>query len=160
MPIATEIVNQLSPVQAAAMVKRINREVSKAIPQDALVPAAGNTPGIDEIASLDPETRVINLESAASQELSRGVLHALASDPATAPLIIQAWEAIRDDDSLFIETVVALGLIANLTLFVATTDVDLKVGGLTIRKRRPKADIVRAVVEPLVELVKKLPLPS
>jgi hypothetical protein len=155
---AIDIVKGASDVQVIALVKRVHAEVARALTPEALTDGLAEAgPQVQPLASLPPEVRRATLESADAVDASRRLLLALAGDPQTAPLVVEAWDAVRSDDSLFIETVVAVGLLANLTLFLATTEIELTIGGVRIRKGAADATLVRAVVEPLVELVKRIP---
>jgi hypothetical protein len=98
------------------------------------------------VTSGDPATR---LPAHVSVDISRRLLLTLASDPATAPLVEEAWQEVEDDDSLFIEAIVALGLIANLTLFMATTRVKFKIGKLQIEKGAADVEMIKAALRPL-----------
>jgi hypothetical protein len=89
--------------------------------------------------------------------LGRQLLRSFASDPALAPLAGEVVDAVRADDSLFIEAALALGVLVNLTMFMASSELTFQSGGLTIKKGPVTAEVVKAIVEPVTELIKKLP---
>lgn len=151
---ATQIVAALDDVQVIAMAKRINADIVAAVPRDQLVavPEAARQAAILE--GLNART---TLDPARAVEASRRLLAALAADPGTAPLVTRAWAVIEEDDSLMIETIIALGLIANLTLFMATSRLKLNIGSLEVVKETATPELVKAVIDPVVELIRRVP---
>ena len=159
MATAIQIVKDLNEVQVVKMAKFIDEAIVDSISEADLV-AHADDKALQEVRDTtagDPATR---LSPDVSIDVSRRILAALAADPATAPLIEEAWQAVSQDKSLFIEAIVALGLIANLTLFMATTSVRFKVGGLTIDKGKANTDMVAAVLEPLKLARRTAPAPK
>lgn len=148
MPNTVQIVSRLSDIQVIKMVKQIEETIADAISPDELEEHAD--PGaLKEVKSATAGDAEQLLPAAVSLDVSRRVLLALASDQATAPLVEQAWVVVEEDDSLFIEAIIALGLIANLTLFMATTRVKFKVGALEIDKGDANVEMIRAALQPL-----------
>jgi len=156
MQTAVEIVQTLDSVQAVSLLKRLNQIIFGAVTYQEIqdhLPA-----GIDELKlleNLDVQAKKQYLDPKTSVELSRQLLMEFARDEALAPVVIKAWDDIREDDSLFIETIIALGLIANLTLFMATTDLEFTVGQLRIKKPPAPPALVKAVLNPLSIFVGK-----
>lgn len=151
---AEQIVDGLNDVQVVAMVKRIGANLAGALPRERLTAAPEVANDVAVLTGADPRTM---LDPVVSVQASRRLLEALAADPGTAALILQAWAEVEQDDSLFIETIVALGLIANLTLFLATSDIKVKVKGIEIKKSRASADVIRAVLEPIFKVLPQAP---
>lgn len=148
MPNTVQVVSKLSDIQVIKMVKQIEETIADAISPDELEEHAD--PGaLKEVKGATAGDAEQLLPPAVSLDVSRRVLLALASDPATAPLVEQAWAVVEEDDSLFIEAIIALGLIANLTLFMATTKVKFKVGTLEIDKGDANVEMIKAALQPL-----------
>ena len=64
------------------------------------------------------------------------------------------------DELVVFETVVAVGLLANLALLIATTEFNVERGAdgeleWSLTKRQASPELVKAVVEPVVEAAKK-----
>ena len=162
---ATAIVDGLSETNVIRMVKLIESEVMNALSDEELKRASRPYAGlVDPLIALDEDTREIALDSEQSVEASRQILRALAAAPDLAPLVVQAWDEMKKDKSLFIvETIVAVGLVANLTIFMATTTFKFKAGNVIVEKRPADPKLVSAVLKPLADLVKalvkKTPLP-
>ena len=53
-----------------------------------------------------------------------------------------------------IGAIISLGLIANLTLFMATTEFEFEIKGVKIKKKTASADQIKAIISPLTEYVK------
>ena len=97
-----------------------------------------------------------NIDPEQSVELTRKVLLGFASDDNLSDFILHNWEKIEKDDSLMIETIVTLGILANLTLFMVTTELEFEFKGIKIKKKGANADQIKAVLSPLTELIKKI----
>ncbi|UWZ85249.1 hypothetical protein [Occallatibacter riparius] len=161
MQTAVEIVQRLDGVQSISLLKRLNQKLFGAVTYtevQAHLPTGSSELNI--LQNLDGQTKRESLDSNTSVELARQVLIAFACDKALAPVLVQAWEEIKSDDSLFVETIITLGLIANLTLFMATTQLEFKVGNLAIKKETANEGLVTAVLNPLKVLVSKVKLAS
>ena len=149
------LVNNLSDVQAVNLLKQLNQTVYKNIPYNKVVAQLPDQEDVTFIRDLDIESKKQPLDEAASIEATRHVLMSFAQDKQIAPLLETAWEKIKDDDSLLIDVIVAVGLLANLTLFMATTEIEFKVGGLTIKKGTASEGAIKAILSPVSELIKK-----
>lgn len=156
---AEVIVENLSNVQAISLLKRLNQMLYTAVtPQQVTSSVDSSIKGVDLLSELPLERKKENLTPEDSVRTAKYVLRSFALDDALAPALIQAWKEIKDDDGLFIEAIVAVGLIANLTLFLATSDIEFKIGGLHIKKKPADPETVKAVIEPISEMIKKTPL--
>ena len=154
---AVAIVESLTNVQAVSLLKRLNRDLYQAVPdhdvKDHLVT------GVDEVQTLqnlDLETKKKRLDPEASVQATKQLLMAFARNDDLAPVLVQAWDQIKTDDSLFIETIVVVGLLVNLTLFMATSDMEFKIGTLSIKKGRADSGILKEILSPVAELIKRL----
>lgn len=96
-----------------------------------------------------------------SAEICRFVLEMYAQNSEIAPFLQQAWEEVNNSDTLFVEEILVLGVIINLTLLNATTTVDLKKdfdGNVTVdvSKKEASPDMIKALFSPLFEIVRKI----
>jgi hypothetical protein len=154
---ATKIVDTLTDVKTVMLLRQVGRRVFAELSIDEVRKSAVSTGILTDVSvaagreQLDPESSVA---------MARYVLRGLARDSALAPLVVQAYGDIEKDDGLLIETVVALGLIVNLTMLIAASEVEFKAGGLTFKKGKVSADEIKQIVEPVVELVKRFPAPG
>jgi hypothetical protein len=151
---AKKIVESIDDVQAVSLLKKLNRTVFEAVQFDDLKKNIISIDGIDQIGSLTLEQKKTNLDSDQSGMLTRNILTAFANDSQLAPLLVQCWEEIENDDAMFVEAVIALGLVANLTLFLATTNLKVKFKNVDIEKKAADPDIIREVLTPITEFVK------
>lgn len=156
---AQRIVADLADADALELVKRLSLALAADVSRQQLLDAA--VPEARSVATVDAKTAARQAGSAESMRVVRALLGALAADPATAPALVATWREIEEDDSLVVvETIIAVGLLANLTLLVATTGVKAKIKGVQIEKKAADADMVRAVLEPLKALLGLQPPPA
>ncbi len=111
---------------------------------------------ISILKDLDIDIMKQNIDPEQSVELARKLLTGFALDKDLSNLIIHNWEKIEKDDSLMIETIITLGILANLTLFMATTELEFEFKGIKIKKKGANAEQIKAVLSPLTELIKKI----
>lgn len=150
---AVELVRGLSNVQAVSLLKRLNQDLYGAVPYADVERAAGRDARTG--LALDAQARKQSLDPQTSVKMARLLLTTLARDPDIAPVVVQAWEAIHSDHRLFVETVLAVGLVLNLTLFMSTTEMEFNVGKLKVKKKAADATLLRELMVPVTELVKK-----
>ncbi len=148
------VVAGLTDVQVVTLLKQLNRDLYQVVPFREVESRLLDNAPVESLHNLDLAAKKAALDPETSVAASRQILTAFASSEELAPVVQAAWEEIRDDDSLFIETIVAVGLVANLTLFMATTEIEFKWKGLTIRKKTADASVVKEVVLPIIELIK------
>jgi hypothetical protein len=156
---AESIVRNLSNAQAVTLLKQLNRDIYQAIPYKEVTDKL--VKDVDEVLvmqNLDVDVKKQNLDPKASLAATRQVLMMFATDEDLAPILVQTWEDIRTDDSLFVEAIVPLGLIVNLTLFMVTTEFDFTIGKLRVKKGRADSAMIKEILSPVVELVKKITL--
>ena len=155
---AVEIVENITNVKAISLLKQLNRNLYTAVPyKDVQANLAKELEEIELLNTLDLETKKQNLDPESSVEVTKIILMAIAKDNDLAPALVQTWNEIKNDDSLFIETIIAVGLIVNLTIFMATSDIEFNVGGLHLRKGKADAGVLKEIMKPVVELIKKMP---
>ena len=159
MPNTLELVKKLSDTQVVEVTKHLFNSVYSNVPYDQV---ASNSKGIAEVsqlASLSDEDMQQELSAADSARFGRLLLEQYAQDPALAPLVEQAWKKVESSDELIIEVMLALGLVVNLTLFMASTKVKLKKGPdgkieWELEKGRATPDLVKSVINPLAKVAK------
>jgi hypothetical protein len=146
-------IHKLTDVQVVAAVRLLNRRVFVDLPFDTVKAAtsAGELKGVPE------QTAARKVDAATSVKLSRQLLRAFAEDPGLAPLVEDVVGAVEQDDALFVETAIALGVLVNLTMFMASSELSFKAGKFSIKKGRMSSNLVKTIIEPVVELIKKQP---
>jgi predicted nucleic acid-binding protein len=153
---ALDIVQNLDDVQAVMMLKQIYQDIFTKISLKEINQHIDNQESVSMLKNLDVDDLKQNIDPEQSVELTRKVLLGFASDENLSDLILHNWEKIEKDDSLMIETIVTLGLLANLTLFMATTELEFECKGIKFKKKGANADQIKAVLSPLTELIKKI----
>lgn len=154
---AEQVVGRLTDVQAISLAKRLNTAIYSAVPAAVVNEhVSREIDDVDVLIALGPDARKQSLDPAQSIKMTRELLAAFARDPKLAPLLMHEWDALSSDDSLFTpDTFVYLGLVVNLALLLATTELEYKKGAFKLVKRTADAKIVRELMKPLVELAKK-----
>ena len=155
---ALEIVQNLSDVQSVKMLKQIYKDIFKAVPIDEVKRRAEDNESVALLSNLSVDKMKESIDPEQSVALTRNMLLAIAQDENLSWSVISAWEKVENDDSLMIGTIITLGLIANLTLFMATTEAEFEIKGVKIKKAAANAEQIKAVVSPLIEFVKKAAL--
>jgi hypothetical protein len=154
---AITLVKGLSDLQTISLLKQLYGDIFKAVPFNEI--EAHLPPDMEEIKilfAIDREVKKKNLASSDSVEGAQKILMAFAQDENLAPILMQAWNEIKDDDSLFIEAIIAVGLLANLTIFIASSDIEFNIGKLKVKKHKTNANVVKEVLKPVIELIKKI----
>jgi len=152
----SKAIDGLDSVQTVNAVRELNRRVFSTMSPETVRAATQAS----SLTSVPDALRTATLDSDTSVTLSRQLLHAFAADKALVPLVSAVVDQVQEDDSLFIETAIALGVLVNLTMVMASSELTFKTGSLTIKKGKVGTDLVKAIVEPIVELIKKLPAAS
>lgn len=159
MQTTLDIVHSLSDSQVVEVVKELFNAVYTQVPYNEVRNNSEAVAEVDPLVSLDNEALKYELSATESARLGRLVLEQYARDPELAPFVQQAWDKVQNSDNLVVGVILALGLVVNLTLLVATTEVQVQKGadGTTtwkLVKREAKPELVEAVVNPVVQAVK------
>jgi hypothetical protein len=150
---AVELVRSLSNVQAVALLQRLNKDLYGAV-QYSEVEQCAQPEALTSLA-VDGRARKQTMDAENSAAAARMLLTVMARDPGLAPVVVQAWDAVRKDHTLMVETVLAVGLVLNLTLFMSTTEMEFKVGKLKVKKKAADAKLLKELLVPVTELIKK-----
>jgi len=151
-----EIIQNLDNVQSVIMLKQIYQDIFKAIPYEEVKRSVGDNEAIFLLSKLDSNMMKQKFDSEQSLDLTKKMLMGFAQDENLSWLVINAWEKIENDDSMMIDVIISLGLIANLTLFMATTEMEFEIKGVKIKKKAASAEQIKALMEPLTEFLKKI----
>ena len=108
------------------------------------VPGFAEATDVSSDESFDPAT---------SAELARSVLLPLASDSQFSTTIAMAMETF-EDDRLFVDVILAAGLVASVLLIVSTTEFDGKIGAFAFHKGKVDPDTIKAVLEGVFAVLK------
>ncbi len=154
-----KLVHDLSDSQVVEVVKELFNIVYTHVPYKQIKDNSEAVAEVAQLASLDAEVMKHELSAVDSARFGRLVLEQYARDPELAPFVEQAWDKIQGSDNLIIDVILALGLVVNLTLLVATTKVQVQKGtdgktSWTFGKKEAEEGLVRAVVNPLVKVAK------
>ena len=153
---ALDIVQNLDDVQSVMMLKQIYKDIFKAIPFEEIKRSVGDDESVSLLGKLNTDMMKQNIDPEQSVDLTQKMLLYFAKDKNLAYLVIDAWEKVENDDSLMIGTIITLGIIANLTLFMATSELEFEFKGVKIKKGTASAEQIKAVLSPLTEFIKKI----
>ncbi len=159
MQTTQEQIQSLSNSQVVEVTKELFNNIYTQIPYDQV---RNNTEGVAEVSplvSLNAESLNQDIPAAESARFGRLVLEEYASDPELEPFVQQALEKVQSSDNLVVGTLLAVGIVVNLTLLVATTSAKVKKdanGNITweVGKKTAGPKLVEAVVNLLAKLGK------
>lgn len=161
MQTTLEMVNQLSDSQVIGATKVLFSRVYTEIPyEEVLTNAQGQGPLIP-LLSIGENALRKDLTTEDSTRIGRLVLSQYAVDDAFGPLVREAIEKVQTSDDLVVDIILAVGLVVNLTLLMATTKVDISKGpdgkiNWRIIKSEASPELVEAVVKPVADMAAKV----
>ena len=152
-----KLVNGLSDSQVVEVVKELFNIVYTHVPYKQVRENSEGVMAVAQLASLDGAVMKHELSAVDSARFGRLVLQQYASDPELVAFVDQAWDKVQGADNLIIDVILALGLVVNLTLLVATTRVQLHKGTdgkITVKVDKEVAgpELVKTVVDPLAKI--------
>ena len=159
MSTTLDIVHDLSDSEVVAVARQLFNEVYTHVPYNEVRGNANAVAELDPLVSLDNMKLKGALSVNESVYLGRLLLEQYAHDPVLAPLVQESLEKTKKSDNLYVDLILTLGLVVNLTLLVVTTEVSVKKesdGKITWKfaKKKAEPDLVKAVVGPVVDAVK------
>ena len=159
MPTTQELVRSMSDTEVVEVAKELFEIVYTDVSYDDVKDTSASVPQLKPLASLDDDALQAELTPDDSASLTRALLGQFAADPNLSPLVDEAWKRVRGGDNMIVDVIVAVGLIANLTLFVATTTGMVQKGAdgkiiWSFGKKEAGPDLVQKVIDPLVKLAR------
>jgi hypothetical protein len=126
------------------------------VPLEQIRGAGAGQAGVAALLQLDASALSRTLSEDASLRLGRMLLAKLAADASLAPLVDEAIDAAEGAEDMVIGVILALGLVVNLTLLVATTRVKAAKnakGEVTwsVEKKPADTELVKTVVDPVAK---------
>ena len=152
---AQEIVQNLNDNQAVMMANKINDKIFSNVEFDIIERGIKDDNVGKTLLGLSDDQLKIELNANISVDLSREILESMAKDENLSMLITDVWREVQEDDSMFVGTAIAIGLIANLTLFMISSEFELEIGGVKLRKHTIDTEAVKAIMEPITEAIRK-----
>ena len=149
MTTTQDIVKNLNDNQAILMVSKIHDRIFSAVDFSTIEDnVRGNDTG-NALLGLNDDQLDIGLEAYISVELARKFLESISGDENLSRIVTDAWEQVENDDSMFVGTVLAVGLMVNLTLFMISSNIEIDLGKLKITKGTVDTEAVKAIMEPI-----------
>ena len=152
---AQEIVQNLNDNQAVMMANKINDKIFSNVEFDIIERGIKDDNVGKTLLGLSDDQLKIELNANISVDLSREILESMAKDENLSMLITDVWREVQEHDSMFVGTAIAIGLIANLTLFMISSEFELEIGGVKLRKHTIDTEAVKAIMEPITEAIRK-----
>jgi hypothetical protein len=149
MTTAQQIVNNLNDNQAIMMVNKIHNRIFSAVDFDTI---ENNVKGDDDgstLLGLSDDQLGAELDAGVSVAVARKFLESVAQDEGLSEVITDSWEEVQNDDSMFVGTVIAVGLMVNLTLFMISSNIEIDLGKVKISKGTVDTEAVKAIMEPI-----------
>ena len=159
MEATSQRIETIPPEQVGSVVELAFKKIFEHVPIEQVRENAGSMAEVSILAGLEPDTLRQDLGEEESAQFGRVILEHLARNPALSPLVDEAISEVRDSDLLVVETLLAVGFVVNLTLLVATTEIEIETGsdGKTrwkFRKGVASTDLVKSLVDPLTKFLK------
>jgi hypothetical protein len=156
-----DAVRQLPDSQVVGTAKEFFNRVYSKVSYDELRANFDSVPQVKPLAQLDNAELRRELPADESIRLARLVLEVSAGDPALGPLVAESIDDVRRSDHLVVDVILALGLLVNLTLLLATTRVKMEKGAdgkivWRIVKESASPEILNSIVAPVVNAAKSL----
>ncbi len=153
-------IQNLSDSEVLKVTQEVFNIVYTQIPYEEVLQNSEGLTEVDMPLLLSPENLECELTTAESAETCRFVLEMYAKNPELEPFVQQALEKVQGSKTLFVEEVVFLGLLINLTLLNATTTVKATKdaeGNITweVTKKEASPELLNRLFNPIVELANK-----
>ena len=111
---------------------------------------ASDQEDIRYLAGLDAETKGMQKDIAEAGEAARNLLIYMARDDEYAKVVDDAITEISSSDHLsVVGVIVAIGLLANLTILVSTTRIKYIDGKITVIKGVAPTNLIKTILEPV-----------
>jgi hypothetical protein len=154
-----EMVQKLSDAQVVGVTKELFRSVYAEISYDEVHSNFAAVAEVGPLVALGEAALRRELTAEDSSRLGRLVLDQCARDAAMEQLVRNAIDKVRSSDDLVVDIILAIGLVVNLTLLLATTKFSARKGPdgrlkWQISKKEASPEIVKAIVEPVVNVAK------
>lgn len=156
---AIEIVKNMNDVEVVRFLEHFGKQLFEGTTPDAV--RNGVSPELKALAEfreldhLDVETRGKRLEPEDSVRIARIILQQVAQDDGLSEALVKSWEEY-DPQELFVESILAVGLVASMILLVSTTEIDIEFKGIKIKKGKATAEQIKAISEPLFSAIGKI----
>ena len=152
-----ELVQDLSDEQVIEVTKALFNNVYTEVPYDDVLSNSEGVAELDSLKALDAGALKQDLSTAESAHFGRLVLAEFATEPELETLVRQAIDDVHKSDDLVIGTILAVGMVVNLTLLIATTSVVVQQdadGNTTwkVVKKTAKPELVSSVINPLAKV--------
>ena len=154
MTTAEDIVQNLNDNQAVLMVNKIHNRIFNAVDFETIENNVKDDDVGKTLLGLNDDQFNFKLDADISIKISRDFLKSIAKDESLSAVITDAWEEVQNDDSMMVGTIIALGLIANLTLFMVSSKIEIDYGKVKINKDKVDTEAVKAIMEPITETIK------
>jgi hypothetical protein len=156
-----EMINQLPDAKVIEVSKVLFNRLYAEVPYDDVLANARDQALLEPLLSLGEDALGSNLTAEDSARIGRQMVSHLAADETFEPIVREAVEKVQQSDKLVVDVILAVGLVVNLTLLVATTRIDVSKdadGNISWRfkKREASPELVKAVVEPVADLATKV----
>ncbi len=161
MPTMPEIINQLPDAKVIEVSKALFDRLYAEIAYDDVLAGARDQKPLNPLLSIGEDALGSNLTAEDSARIGRQMVSYLAADEAFEPIVREAVEKVQHSDKLVVDVILAVGLVVNLTLLVATTKIDVSKdadGKISwrIKKREASPELVKTVVEPVTDLATRV----
>jgi len=111
---------------------------------------------IKKISDMNPKLMSQDLSYTDSAFMARKLLIYFAKDDLLSKVLGKAFDEYKEEEDLFAGAVLAIGLAASMVIFSATTEIKGKILGMDFNKTKADPELVKAILEPFANIVKKI----
>lgn len=152
-----ERVRNLSDVEIVQVARTLFTDLFANIAYDQVRSTARDLADLDPLVALTPDALQRELSAADSAELGRLVVEHCAQSPELEPAVREACDKVSSSDDMVVGVLLAVGLVVNLTLLVATTEVSIEQGGdgkrsWKVKKRTAPPSWIKAIINPIARV--------
>lgn len=152
-----ETVMGLSDTEVVAVAKEFFGQVYRQVPYKDVLANAQSMAEVSTLAGLDNGVLQQDMSPEDSVRYGRYLLEEFARDDSLASVVDEACQTVRESDDLVIGVILAVGLVANLTLLAATTRVEISKGtdgqiAWKVVKKNASAKLVEKIINPFTAL--------
>lgn len=151
------LVKNFSDSEVIEVLNVLHADIFKLVPYQQIIEnTSGSAEDVQALVDLNAQKKLSQVGIDQSIKPARALLYIMASNDQLAVFVKNAWEKNQESEHMgVIATIVTIGLLVNLTLLVATTEIRYKDGKWELHKKTATAEQIKAVVSPVKELAKK-----
>lgn len=141
-----DVIKNLNDNQAVMLLNNIHNRIFNAVDFDDLEKNIKDNDVGKILLELSDEQLNVDFDANISVDLTREFLTSIVKDENFSELIKAAWEEVKNDDAMMVGTIIAVGLMVNLTLFMVSSKFEIDINGMKFSKDKVDTEAVKAIM--------------